>query len=217
MATVCVGCGLDLDGDGKLIVDIAPGTPASPNHLECGPAGLTVRQKRKHLRRSFTAVGQTSVAALNGFTVDRAMTGYGTVEDNGSGTPGSAGPPIVPAVLGHWTINANGTLTINIPGLYLVSQQTLVEGTTGQVVGGRARVIEGAGLAAIIATSEFQDHSGTVSLAVVNDGPEWSASAVRHLQAGDIISYISNVYTKLLGQSVDYAGEFTITYLGEFA
>lgn len=204
MASVCVGCGLDVDVDGKLIVDIDPGTTAQPNHLECGEAGLTVRQKRKHLRRSFTAVGASSVAVAAGFSVDRLMTGYTTTEDNG-------------VAAGLWTIQGDGSILINVDGLYLVSQQTIVEGTTGQVVGGRARVIEGAGTAAIICTSEFNDRSGTVDLAVSNDGPEWSATAVRHLAAADVISYISNVYTQLLGQDIDYAGEFTLTYLGEFA
>lgn len=204
MTSVCVGCGLDVDEMGKLIVDIAPDTLPAPNLLECGATGLEVRLKRKHLRRSFVATGQTSIAALNGYTINREMTGYNTVEDNGSAA-------------GLWTIQADGSILINVPGLYLVSQQTLCEGTTGQVVGGRARVIEGAGVAAIIATAEFQDHNGAVSLAVALDGPEWSASAVRHLQMGDVISYISNIYTALLGQAADYAGEFTITYLGEFA
>lgn len=204
MASVCVGCGLDVDVDGKLIVDLDPGTATQINHLSCGVNGLTVRQRRKHLRRSFTAVGQASVADANGNTIDRAMTGYGTVEDNGTAA-------------GLWTIQGDGSILINVEGVYIVSQQTLCEGTTGRIVGGRARVIEGAGLANIICTSEFNDRAAAVDLAVVNDGPEWSASAVRHLGVGDIISYISNLYTAVLGQSADYAGEFTITYLGEFA
>lgn len=204
MASVCVGCGLDVDVDGKLIVDLDPGTTTQINHLTCGVDGLTARQKRKTLRRSFTATGQVSVAGANGFSIDRDMNLYGTVEDNGTAA-------------GLWTLQGDGSILINVEGVYLVSQQTLCEGTTGQIVGGRARVIEGAGLANIICTSEFNDRNAAVSLAVALDGPEWSASAVRHLQAADVISYISNLYTAVLGQSADYAGEFTITYLGEFA
>lgn len=204
MATVCVGCGLDVDEDGKLIVLVAPGTACSPNGLECTAAGMQVKQKRKHLRRTFTAAGSLSIASDVGPSVSRDMNLYGTVDDNGSAA-------------GLWTIQGDGSILINCAGVYHVTQQTIVEGSTGQVVGGRARVVEGAGTAAIIASHEFNDYNSAVDLAFPNDGPEFNAANIRYLQVNDVISYFANVYTNVLNEGVDWAGEFTLTYLGEFA
>lgn len=205
MTTVCVGCGLDVNDDGQLIVELAPGTPAQPNMLECGAEGLTARNKRKHLRRHFTALGDLATASDVGPILGRPMTEYTTVDNNGS-----AGTDP------QWTIQGDGSILINIPGLYMVSQQTIIDGSTGQVVGGRARVVMGAGIGNILCSSEINDKNHVIDLAYPNDGPEFSASAVRYLPAATELTYISNAYLDTVGQGADWAGEFTLTYLGEF-
>src|SRR4051794_17857371 len=111
MSTVCVGCGLDVNGDGQLVVELAPGPLGQPNYLECGAEGLTARLKRRHLRRTFTAAGSLAIASDVGPQVGRAMNAYGTAEDNGS---------TVGAVQGPWDIQADGSILINWGGLYLV-------------------------------------------------------------------------------------------------
>lgn len=203
MSSVCVACGLDVDVDGKLFVQIAEGSVCQPNSLICTEAGLRVHRERRYLRRSFSNQAGVSTVHDTGFSVERQMTQYTTLEDNGS-------------VVGLWTIQGDGSVLINCGGVYSFSQQTIVNGATGHVVGGRARVIDGPTTPDIICTSEFHDYSNTVDLAVAMDGPEWSATNVRHKGVGSTISYISNVYTELLGEDITWAGEFTMTYLGEW-
>lgn len=197
MATVCVGCGLNTDLDGKLVVQIEEEGP-----LRCGDDGLVIQPP--HLRRRFDADGASAVTSDVGPAVSRDMDDYTTVEDSGT-------------ALGVWTLNGDGTVTVNRAGLYHVTQQTIVRGSTGQVVGGRARVIEGAGtVSLIIASDEFNDKNHVVDLAYTNDGPEFNASNIRHLAAGAVVTYIANAYLDTVGQDVDWNGEFTITYLGKF-
>lgn len=207
MATVCVGCGLNVDDEGKLVVEVSPGTLTERNSLECQPDGLIVRQKRKHLRRRFTAAGSLAADSDVGPAVGRAMDQYVTVENSGGvGTDA------------YWTINGDGSVTVAAEGVYLVSHQTILQGSTGVVVGGRARVFTGDGsLANIICSNEFNDRNHVVSLAYDLDGPEFSATAVRHLAAGAVLKYVSNAYLAAVGQGINWAGEFTLTYLGEFA
>lgn len=200
MTTVCVGCGLDVDEDGKLIVQLDPGTPCTPNSLECSETGLTARQKRKFLRRAFTADGSASEATDAGYAVSRNMDLYTPVDDTGTAA-------------GLWTVQGDGSILINCEGVYLVAQQTTIFGSTGQVIGGRARVFDGSG---IIASSEINDRNNAIDLADEDDGPEFNASNVRHLAVGAVVSYAANGYTAVLGQTMDWGGEFTITYLGEF-
>lgn len=205
MATVCVGCGLTVDEEGKLIVEVAPGTDTQRNELECAAEGLTSRQRRKTLRRHFTGAGALAIASDVGPNVGRALNAYVTAEDNGSAA-------------GLWTVNADGSVTINVEGVYLVSMQTILEGSTGQVVGGRARVIQGDGsIGNIICSTEINDKNHVIDLAYPNDGPEFNATAVRHLAVDTELKYLANAYLDVVGQGIDWAGEFTLTYLGEYS
>lgn len=204
MANICVGCGLTTDTDGKLIAEIAPDIACKHNLLSCDADGLRVTNKTYTLRRDFSA----NTAATNQVTffgVGRLPSQYGTTVDNGSAA-------------GIWTVNADGTITINCDGIYAITQSTDVNGASGQVIGGRARVAISP--ANVFVSTEFRDESHSVVLERPNpnpDGPEFMASNTAHLPAGTSLTPISNVYTAAAGPVVQFSGEFTLTYLGAFA
>jgi hypothetical protein len=78
-------------------------------------------------------------------------------------------------------------------------------------------VTSGAGVAGIVASQSFLDYTTTVDLAQSTDGPEFSASNTRRFAAGTVLSYIGSVFLAVVGQGVDWDGEFTLTYLGSSA
>lgn len=197
---VCIGCGLDTDSSGLLVVDLAPSTPCSPNRLTCSSVdGLKARQVMPSMRETVSLT--RSSVAQGGLIFAQATQADAAVQyDTGTG-------------VGAWTI-ANGAVTVACNGVYTADLSFSGVKNTGFVRGLQARIFAAA---QVITTADLDDFTNTIDLSTAGDGPEMAVSRTRHLAAGNVVTWRGFLYVEPAGSSADLSADFTLTYLGEQA
>lgn len=237
MPTVCFGCGLDNDVDGALEVKIESGgalhcndngigvnhDPATitlagdqigvkicpnnppesicrPNILEVGDCGL-IAVPGAHFGRYVGTSNGASSADGDHFSRTINCSDLGLAVDTGLGQ--------------YWHRAATtGFFVADCSGVYGFELTTGVLGCSGQMTGGRARLEWNGGALPNVASSEFDDYNHVIDIGRADDGPEFTASGVVWMQAGDYINPNSKAYTAAV-TGVNMRAQFLITYFGE--
>jgi hypothetical protein len=210
MATVCVGCGLEVVGG---LLQVQEGGVA-------GEADLGIVCRDDHLDWTLPMIARQTTTTLPYTTATSVATGLvnlAAITNNSFG-------PIYGYGDGVFTIEADGSVTVQEDGIYYMSLTGAPikrADETDKMTGGRARIYQGgtilASSAAVTYSPEVDMSPTTGDPSSAGDGPEFNCSVVWPLMAGDGITWEVNGQTDVVGVTVKFPGEaniFTMTRLG---
>jgi hypothetical protein len=201
---ICVDdCGEFTITDGVLGIGKAVPDECNPGEILCD-SGLRYYHRVPTLSRKMVNAEKNTVAT--NITWDQELfTGPGNYDD------GSAS--------GLWTVEANGSITLNCTGVYGISLWAGIAdavGGSGPMYGIISRVLDGAN---VVSTSTIKDFSGagggsTIDLATAGDGSEATCSTPgKRLVAGTNLTWFFQI-AATGGGNYFASGEFNLSFQG---
>lgn len=179
--------------DGKLTIMHAGPDAANPGATSCEIGGLRYNHLVPTLTRTLPSASGTGTHLFTQAEWD--VTTY----DTGSGP-------------GTWTINAGGSVTLNVDGIYALSGYGGVssQDDPGKLRGQRFRILANG---TAVVSFEMIDYTDTIDLSTTDDGPEACAAVTRRFAAGTVITWHYLVGASVAG-TYDVLGQFDICFLG---
>lgn len=204
MATVCVGCGLDVISG---ILQVKQGGVGDQNDVGmlCDVNG-NLEWVVPMITRRMPSTEKTSIAA-SGINWAQCTSFDFAAENN--------------TAAGILNIQLDGSIEVLVQGIYMLAITGAVikrADETDHLIGGRARIYQGStvigsdGWAAYDPDVDFSPTTGSPTSP--GDGPEWSCSVIKPLEAGQIIEWEVMGQTSAANVTMFLSGLFTIARIG---